>query len=115
MADPINDIQALDPAYPLALLPVRIETRFVSSPQQLLVRVYPDEIAAQLGHLMTSDAAEAARDFWRQGWEIADELDAWRRLVQRYPGHVAARLVTEQIPGNFGLSSRFSGLIQVAA
>jgi hypothetical protein len=101
MPDLSDNISALEPAYPIALLPVRVETRFVGggSPE-LLVRVYPDEIAAELGHLRTSDGAEAARDFWREGWQPADELDAWRRLVTRYPGHVAAALVNEQVPDN---------------
>ncbi len=108
MPDLSDNIETLDAAYPIALLPVRIETRFVSgrSPE-LLVRVYPDEIAAELGHLMTSDAAEAARQFWREGWQYADELDAWRRLVQRYPGQVAAALVDEHRPDNW--TSRPSG------
>ena len=101
MPDPAVDIQQLLPEYPIALLPVRIETRFVAGPpHELLVRVYPDEIAAELGHLLTSDAAEAAREFWRQAWDPANELDAWRRILRRYPAHVAAGLIEDNEPDN---------------
>lgn len=101
MPDPAVDIQQLSPEFPIALLPVRIETRFVPGPPaELLVRVYPDEIAAELGNLLTTDAAEAAREFWRQAWQPANEPDAWRRMLHRYPAHVAAGLIEDQEPDN---------------
>ncbi len=101
MPDPAVDILQLSPQYPIALLPVRVETRFVADPlPELLVRVYPDEIAAELGHLMSTDAALAAREFWRETWEPGNELDAWRRLVLRYPPHVAAALIEQEEPSN---------------
>jgi hypothetical protein len=114
MADLSENITNLDAAYPIALLPVRIETRFVSDiAPELLVRVYPDEIVAELGHLLTSDAAAAARTFWRDGWAFADELDAWRRLVARYPSHVAAALIELDPPDN--LATRPAGVPTWAA
>jgi hypothetical protein len=107
MPDPAVDIHQLLPDYPIALLPVRTETRFVAGPPaELLVRVYPDELAAELGHLLTSDAAEAAREFWRQAWQPANELDAWRRIVQRYPAHVAAGLIEDNAPDNAATEPR---------
>ncbi len=87
MADPESDIQRFDGAYPIALLPVRIETRFVDDPQLpvLRVRVYPDEIAADLHQrLLTAEERAAGQAFWIDGWPPADEPAAWARLVQRH-------------------------------
>src|SRR6266508_150026 len=43
VADPISGLEG---DHPIALLPVRIETRFehLSEPRQLLVRIYPDDV-----------------------------------------------------------------------
>ena len=57
---------ALDARYPVALLPVRLETRFVPGPgpeaHRLLVRIYPDSILAQV--LMTVVSTAFAAIVW---------------------------------------------------
>src|SRR5262249_11431337 len=44
--DPTADIGRLYSSYPIVLLPVRIETRFVAEQSELRVRIYPDEVSA---------------------------------------------------------------------
>jgi len=47
LPDPADAIKLLEPDQPIALLPVRIETRFAASATggwDLLTRIYPDEI-----------------------------------------------------------------------
>jgi hypothetical protein len=63
---------------PLALLPVRLETKFVEA--ELRVRIYPDAIHVDTHEPEFTDDERAARAEW-----IASTRDAaaWRRLVER--------------------------------
>ena len=108
MADLARDLPSLSTDYPIALLPVRIETRFVAAPPSLQVRVYPDEIFAD-GHRPQLTAAERAdaEHYWTVGWAPADELAAWTALVGRYGAERAAFLVHATEPTN--LTSRPTG------
>src|SRR5260370_7988290 len=45
LADPARDVARLESQYPIVLLPVRVETRFVPESSELRVRVYPHEIS----------------------------------------------------------------------
>jgi len=102
MADPATDIQRLGADYPIALLPVRIETKFVaSSPPELRIRVYPDEIAADLHDpTLSADEIEAGQAYWQEGWDAANEPDAWRRLAHRHPANRAAWIARATTPTN---------------
>jgi len=65
--DPHDPFASLDPALPLALLPVRIETRFFlgHQPPELRIRIFPDAVHAD-GHqdaLLRSEQS-AGRAFW---------------------------------------------------
>ncbi|MEH2501550.1 hypothetical protein V1290_000361 [Bradyrhizobium sp. AZCC 1578] len=83
-SDPGNDISRLTAEYPIALLPVRIETRFgnqVGKPC-LRVRVYPDEIAADSHEPeLTITERDAGTSFWTTAWDPTQEMEAWRALV----------------------------------
>lgn len=94
-----HDVSRLSAAYPIALLPVRLETRFVGS--ALKIRVYPDAIFAD-GHRagLTKVEIHDGEVYWKAGWDPAAELDAWRALVKRYPAERAAWIVAQTLPPN---------------
>jgi hypothetical protein len=76
--DPIDGIDA---ALPIALLPVRIETRFVGT--DLLIRIYPDDIHIDTHEPeLTDDEAARGRIYWQQVAAGADTRDAWRQLAR---------------------------------
>jgi hypothetical protein len=67
---------SLDTDLPLALLPVRIETRYVGGdpPSELLVRVFPDLIHADLHDpLLTANEQDLAKAFWRETWRAGND------------------------------------------
>ena len=94
-------------ATPAALLPVRLETRFVpQSPGgwELRVRVYPDDIhidAFESG--LTPEETLAGRRYWEGLWKAADTDDqqaAWRRLIERFDPPRAAWIARVLTPTN---------------
>ncbi len=101
---------------PIALLPVRLETRFRISPPggppgELLIRVYPDDIHIDTHEVgLTEEEGRWGMHFWRETWKAgnappgsvgyparrAQELAAWRQMAARFgperAAYVAARL-----------------------
>jgi hypothetical protein len=97
-------------AQPLLLLPVRLETRFMTAgdADELWVRVYPDQIMAD-GHHPPLTAAElaAGNAYWAAVWQAgnppADQdavLAPWRGLVARYGAPRAAWIRLQTTPVN---------------
>ena len=86
------------PTLPLALLPVRLETRFFGRPDgtsELRVRVFPDQIHID-SHDPRLSAEEIAlgRRYWELRWRAATDVarhrSAWRMLTDRFePGRAA--------------------------
>jgi hypothetical protein len=75
-----------DPAVPLALFPVRLETRFTPDGTELRVRVFPDDIHIDSLDRGLSDAERAAgSDYWTTVWRASEEAagTAWRTLLAR--------------------------------
>ena len=73
-----------DPALPLLLLPVRLETRFSADQTSLRVRVFPDDIHIdQLDRGVADDERAAAIAYWTAVWRADDGAagSAWRALV----------------------------------
>ncbi len=92
-----------DSALPLALFPVRLETRFFGN--ELRVRVYPDKV-----HLDSHDPALTANDllwgknYWQLQWQAgSDDLrlrEAWRMLAGRLGPERAAWVARALTPTN---------------
>src|SRR5262245_2177576 len=98
-----DDVARLDAAYPVALLPVRVETRFGTDDGKpcLRVRIYPDEIAADPHEPeLTADEQAAGQTYWRSGWQPAAEPAAWRALLVRYAAPRAAWIARVMTPTN---------------
>ena len=128
MTDPATAIGQLDAVYPLALLPVRLETRFrrtagtvpgtppppipAAPPSaesastgpafgELLVRIYPDAITADSHEpQLTANEVAAGQDYWRRAFADSRENDAWTRLLGEARAPRAAWIVDQTTPQN---------------
>lgn len=93
---------------PLALLPVRLETRFIALPNssyELRVRVYPDKIHIDSHEAqLTPSELEWGKHYWEQNWRAADQTElqanAWRQLADRFDAARAAWIVRVLRPMN---------------
>lgn len=99
------------PDIPIALLPVRLETRYLDKGAgafDLCIRIYPDDIAQDSFQPTLSDAERQHGDlFWRQinaADSEAEKLVVWNRLVERFgPGRaawIADQMGTKPTPTN---------------
>ena len=87
----------------MALLPVRVETRFDRSEASpaLLVRIYPDSILADSHEpLLTAAEADAGRAYWRRAFADGHERDAWTALLGVASAERAAWIVERTTPSN---------------
>ncbi|MGI8771234.1 MAG: hypothetical protein ACR2JE_07345 [Acidobacteriaceae bacterium] len=113
-ANPILDRgrpKPLDASTPMLLLPVNIETRFMTSAAgqpELWVRIYPDQIAIN-SHEPELTAQEIAdgTDYWDAVWRAGnpppsiDTIKApWRGLAARYGTQRAAWIALQMTPSN---------------
>ncbi len=108
MADLAAELPLLSTSYPIALFPVRVETRFATGTNpRLLVRVYPDELVADAHRRpLSSDEWRAAQTYWQTAWNPTAELDAWRGLVAQFAPPRAAWLVARGAPTNVAVQPR---------
>lgn len=98
-----RDVARLSADYPLVLLPVRIETRFktADNASQLWLRIYPDEIAADMHEPeLTQTELDAGTAYWNAAWTPANEPDAWRDIVGKATPQRAAWIVRQTSPAN---------------
>ncbi len=71
---------ALDAEIPVAMLPIRIETRFVSG--SLRVRVYPDVVhIEQLEEALTDDELAAGHQYWLDQWAHSASTDVFEEFA----------------------------------
>jgi hypothetical protein len=105
--DGSQDVARLDAGFPILLVPVRLETRFGTDQDGpvLRVRIYPDDFAADLHEAaLTDDERALGKQYWTDGWQPNDELNAWRALIRMLPEPRAAWVVASMTPTN--MSSR---------
>ena len=77
---------------PLALLPVRLETRFFAVPgegNELCIRIYPDKFHVYSHEAaLTADEQQWGKHYWEQDWRAGDDdkprRDAWRQIEVRF-------------------------------
>ena len=76
-------VATLSAALPIALLPVRIETRYAVPPTALRIRIFPDQIHLDLvDPALTNDEVKVGQAYWHARWPVgADAAAAWRDLV----------------------------------
>jgi hypothetical protein len=97
---PDGDVARLSAAWPIVLLPVRIETRFRGT--ELLLRVYPDEVFAETHEpeLTDQEVGDGTR-FWTAAWPGLDaERTAWKALVDALGAPRAAWVAQVMTPQN---------------
>lgn len=103
--DPRSNIDQLDDAYPILLMPLRLETRFAPNAEELWLRVYPDAWAVDAFEQSLSEVeVENGRLFWVGYWaaagDRAGELAAWRNLVANHGTGRARWIVASYRPDN---------------
>ena len=105
-ADPMH---AADAGLPLLLLPVRIETAYfpnAAGQQDLVVRIYPDDIHVDSHEPeLTAEELAAGTEYWRSVWGAGSNrarLDAaWAAILARLkPARAswAVRVLTPEVP-----------------
>jgi hypothetical protein len=72
--EPEQAIGTLDGQVPIALLPVRIETRYADAGTTLHIRIFPDQIHVDAHEPeLTADEVAAGRAYWEQRWPEPDD------------------------------------------
>ena len=115
--DPRRFASELPDSVPFALLPVRLETRFVrlgegdATRSQLWVRIYPDDcwIDTFEPTLSTTELVNAQL-YWERIWQAggieADQRAAWRGLVAAHGSGRAGYIVDTYQPANVGAAPK---------
>ncbi|MGH7616718.1 MAG: hypothetical protein ACREPM_05765, partial [Gemmatimonadaceae bacterium] len=104
-----------DDALPIMLLPVRLETRWrfdggTNGAPQLLVRVYPDDIAVSTHEKVLTDAEVTyGQAYWNAyrdaGTDAAAQNAAWSGLADRFGANRAAWVARATQPTNWAAAS----------
>lgn len=96
-------VESLDAAFPIALLPVRLETRFFNRGTELWIRIFPDQIHIDAHEPeLTAAEVEAGQTYWQQRWMGDAEManTAWKAISQKFRAARAAWIVRRTTPVN---------------
>ena len=100
-------VAGLEGQVPVALLPVRLETRFTADATGLRIRIFPEPIHEDHHEPeLTAAERQAAEDYWRARWAAGENAEqaraAWRHLTSGVPAPRARWLVDATTPTNLG-------------
>ena len=107
VVDPATLIAELNP-YPIAMLPVRLETRYFRVGQtnpELCIRIYPDDIHVDSHEPeLTQTELKWGRAYWEGAWRASDDLvrakKVWSILVDQVGPQRAAWVALQTTPTN---------------
>ena len=105
MLDPRDHAGQMDDAYPILLMPLRIETRFAPGADELWIRVYPDAWAvdgfeAKLSEKEVANGRVFWADYWAAAGDHARQLAAWRNLAANHGVGRARWIASSYRPAN---------------
>lgn len=94
-------VATLAGSHPVALLPVRLETRFFDNAEKLCIRIYPDQVHLdQHDPALTADEKNAAVWYWGQrSRDDSSAKAAFGKLVMHFGAQRAAWIVEAGRPG----------------
>lgn len=110
---PRSQLGELDDGIPFLLLPVRIETRFITggSGSELWLRIYPDDIAVHTHEkVLTGEEVGEGTAYWKAlfnaiktGGQVGEEKKkaAWNRMASLFGGSRAAWVAVQTKPANW--------------
>ena len=103
--DPETAVESLDGKVPVALLPVRIETRFADANTTLHIRIFPDQVHLDAHEpAFTDDERAGAEWYWNERWPALDDAAraerAWTTLAGRFRPGRARYLLDTLRPAN---------------
>jgi len=81
----------IDTNYPVLLLPVRLETRFMDN--ELWVRIYPDQVSIESHRSDLNEHEKAVYSIYSSAKSDEDKRSAWRVMVQRFGSKRAAWII----------------------
>lgn len=98
-------VAALDGGLPVALLPLRIETRFADAGTTLHIRVFPDQVHVDAHEPeLTEDERAAGRAYWERRWPAPDDAEvaggAWGTVAAGRRATRARWIVDVTTPAN---------------
>lgn len=101
---------------PIALLPLRLETKFrqTANGQELLVRIYPDEIAVVTHEkVLTDKEIEFGTALWKALFAAGDDVqkkrDAWKVVTEKFGVNRAAWVGRQTKPLNWDTRNDLPG------
>jgi hypothetical protein len=101
--DPAQFVATLGGGTPIALLPVRLETRYFADGTELRIRIYPDQVHLDAHEPELTDAEVAAGErYWRARWQAdaAARRAAWQEIAGTLEPRRARWVVEQATPAN---------------
>ena len=102
---PESALASLDGGLPIALLPLRIETRFAEGGTTLHIRVFPDQVHVDAHEPeLTEDERAAGRAYWERRWPAPGDAEvagaAWATVAAGRRATRARWIVDVTTPAN---------------